>query len=306
MAQRTRTQYKALYGTSGTVFPDNTTAEISEGDVRAFGEDGADSIPFTADDSYTWPFPSANASGTDTYTATLSPAITAYASGQKVQLVFANANTGAATINLNGLGAKAITKNGATALAAGDISAGQALFLYYDGTQFQIQGGGGGGTGTVESVTGDGVNNTDAANPVLSFPNASEVAFTPAGNIAATDVQAAIEELDTEKVAKVNSATALTDGAAIALTAIKHTLTSVEAAITFTITYTGDDISLRVILNATSAVYTFPAGALCISEGVASGDNTCPLAGVSGDKYVITIKHWGSAEYTVVCKNEGQ
>lgn len=103
-----------------------------------------------------------------------------------------------------------------------------------------------------------------------------------------------------------NTAVALVDASSMALTAPKHTLTTSSATRTFTISYTGDDISLRVILNATSSTFTFPAGALCISEGVATGDNTCPLAGVSGDKYVITIKHWGSAEYTVVCKNEGQ
>lgn len=44
MAVRTKTQFKALYGTSGTLFPDNTTAEISEADVRSFGEDIADSF----------------------------------------------------------------------------------------------------------------------------------------------------------------------------------------------------------------------------------------------------------------------
>jgi hypothetical protein len=44
MAIRTKTQFKALYGSSGTLFPDNNTAEISEGDVRAFGEDIADSF----------------------------------------------------------------------------------------------------------------------------------------------------------------------------------------------------------------------------------------------------------------------
>lgn len=104
----------------------------------------------------------------------------------------------------------------------------------------------------------------------------------------------------------VNSATALTSGASIALTAIKHTLSTALAAITFTITYTGDDISMKVILSATSSVFTFPAGALCISDGFASGDNTCTLAGVSGDVYVFAIKHWGSSVYTVVCKNTGQ
>lgn len=104
----------------------------------------------------------------------------------------------------------------------------------------------------------------------------------------------------------VNTAVAITDAASMDLTAIKHTLTTSSATRTFTISYTGDDISLKVILNATSSVFTFPAGALCVSEGIASGNNTCPLSGVSGDAYVIAIKHWGSSVYTVVCKNTGQ
>ena len=86
----------------------------------------------------------ATASGTDAYAATLAPAITAYTTDQKVYLKFTNANTGAATINLNGLGAKSIKKSGTAALVAGDISAGQILCLVYDGTNFQVVGGGGG------------------------------------------------------------------------------------------------------------------------------------------------------------------
>lgn len=105
--------------------------------------------------------------------------------------------------------------------------------------------------------------------------------------------------------ATVNSATALVDGATIDLTAIKHTLASSSATRTFTISYTGDDISLEVTLSNTAATYTFPATSLCVSEGVASGDNTLSLSGVSGDKYIIAIKKIGSAYY-VASKNFGQ
>lgn len=102
----------------------------------------------------------------------------------------------------------------------------------------------------------------------------------------------------------VNAAVAITDAASMDLTAIKHTLTTASATRTFTISYTGDDISMKVILNATSSVFTFPVGALCVnSDGSASGDNTCSLAGTSGDVYVFAIKNWGSSVYTVVCKN---
>ena len=101
------------------------------------------------------------------------------------------------------------------------------------------------------------------------------------------------------------TAVALTDAASMDLTSIKHTLASSSATRTFTISYTGDDITLVVTLSNTGAVYTFPATALCVSDGVASGDNTLTLAGVSGDKYVIGIKKVGSAFY-VASKNFGQ
>jgi len=84
---------------------------------------------------------SATATGTDTYAITLSPAPTAYTAGQIFQVKFTNANTGASTINVNGLGAKAIKKNVSGALVSGDIAAGQVLNLAYDGTNFQIVGG---------------------------------------------------------------------------------------------------------------------------------------------------------------------
>lgn len=83
---------------------------------------------------------SCTASGTDTYTGTLSPAITALTSGQRFFIMFTNANTGAATLNLNSLGAAALKKNGTAALAAGDIPAGSIALVMYDGTNFQVAG----------------------------------------------------------------------------------------------------------------------------------------------------------------------
>lgn len=81
---------------------------------------------------------SATASGTNTYTASISPAIAAYVNGQVFYIKFTNANTAAATLNLNSLGAKSIVKNGSTALASNDIVSGQIICVSYDGTNFQI------------------------------------------------------------------------------------------------------------------------------------------------------------------------
>lgn len=80
-------------------------------------------------------FLSTTATGTDTYVATLSPAITIYENRMHYFISFTNANTlTTPTLNLNALGAKTIKKKGSAALAVGDISALHAAILKYDGT----------------------------------------------------------------------------------------------------------------------------------------------------------------------------
>lgn len=77
--------------------------------------------------------------GNDTYVVTLDPVPAAYAAGMIIRFVPDTANTGAATINVNSLGAKNITKNGTTALDDNDILANEVATIVYDGTQFQLQ-----------------------------------------------------------------------------------------------------------------------------------------------------------------------
>jgi len=76
----------------------------------------------------------------DVITAATSPVITAYAAGQTFRFISSGANTTNVTLNISGVGAKAITKNGAVALAAGDIPSGAVCTVVYDGTQFQLIG----------------------------------------------------------------------------------------------------------------------------------------------------------------------
>jgi hypothetical protein len=77
--------------------------------------------------------------GTDTITGSIvTPTLAAYANGQRFTFVAAATNTGPVTININSLGAKAITKNGTTPLVAGDIVSGVDYSIFYDGTQFRI------------------------------------------------------------------------------------------------------------------------------------------------------------------------
>lgn len=74
--------------------------------------------------------------GTDTITASLSPAITAYVGGMLIAFRAGGTNTGAATLNINSVGAADIKKGpaGTTALAAGDITTGGLYLVAYNGT----------------------------------------------------------------------------------------------------------------------------------------------------------------------------
>lgn len=68
----------------------------------------------------------------------LSPAISAYVPGQMLSFQAAQANSGAITINVNGLGARSIKKNGSSDLAANDLKPGQMVAIIYDGVNFQM------------------------------------------------------------------------------------------------------------------------------------------------------------------------
>jgi len=103
---------------------------------------------------------SATASGTDTYTATIS-GVASYATHDIYEIIFTNANTGSSTININSLGAKTLKKSVSTNLASGDILAGQSFIIVYDGTNFQVIGIGGGGGSTWGSITGTLSSQTD-------------------------------------------------------------------------------------------------------------------------------------------------
>lgn len=89
------------------------------------------------------------AAGTaDVITATGAPTITAYATGNSYYFTATGANTTNVTLNVDGLGAKAVTKNGSTALVAGDIPSGAEAHVVYDGTRFQLINPAGGGVTT--------------------------------------------------------------------------------------------------------------------------------------------------------------
>jgi hypothetical protein len=81
------------------------------------------------------------AAGTgDAITLDLTPSITAYVTGAVYWFKATATNTGAATVNIDAVGAKDLKKGaaGSTALAAGDITSGGVYAIGYDGTNMQL------------------------------------------------------------------------------------------------------------------------------------------------------------------------
>lgn len=77
------------------------------------------------------------AAGTaNTYTASLSPNLTAYTTGMIIKVLINVANTGASTINIDTLGAKNIKLANGLNVVAGHLPANYMAELYYNGTDF--------------------------------------------------------------------------------------------------------------------------------------------------------------------------
>lgn len=76
--------------------------------------------------------------GTNTITANAPSTVLGYVRGQRFFFTPAATNTGAATLNIGGLGAKAINKQGNVPLVPGDLVATSTVIVYYDGAQFQL------------------------------------------------------------------------------------------------------------------------------------------------------------------------
>lgn len=96
----------------------------------------------------------------DTYVAGASPAITAYAAGQRFLIKINATNTGASTINFNSVGAQTLVKSGAVAMEANELVVDRIYTIVYDGTNFQVM------NPTPQPVIVTGANSTANGNEV--------------------------------------------------------------------------------------------------------------------------------------------
>ncbi|MEK4273138.1 hypothetical protein [Paenibacillus sp. FSL R7-0026] len=85
----------------------------------------------------------ATTNSANAYSVTLIPAPTALVAGLRATVRINAANTGVATLNVNGLGAKSILKSNGTVLTSGYLKVNSVYSLVYNGTNFILQGEGG-------------------------------------------------------------------------------------------------------------------------------------------------------------------
>lgn len=119
------------------------------------------------------------------YVLTTGLSLAAYVTGQTFKILASFSNSSTVTINVDGLGAKAITKNGTTALASGDIVSGNIYLISYDGTRFQLVGAT--ATGVFQTLdatlTALAALSWSSGNALLQFTAADTVSLTLAPSV---------------------------------------------------------------------------------------------------------------------------
>lgn len=148
-------------------------------------------------------------------------------------------------------------------------------------------------------------NNTQAASTAYADAKVTDGTITNGTTTTAPSQDDVFDALALKKDAAITAAS-LTDGGSITITAAKHTLTTDEATITFSDSYTGDFTNIDVTFSTTAATWTFPSGSLCVVEGSETGNNVATVTGTSGDIIVISIWFVSSGNYRIAIKNFGQ
>ena len=114
------------------------------------------------------------------YTITLQPAPASYKEGMAVAVKIHATNTGASTININGLGAKGIRKANGNNVSAGNLKAGSIYSMRYNGANFILQGSDSAGNATPGDVlSGKTFSNDIDTDLIGTMLNRGTVIITP-------------------------------------------------------------------------------------------------------------------------------
>jgi len=221
--------------------------------------------------------------GTNTIIGSATPALTAYTAGNAFTFVVAGSNTTAVTLNIDGLGAKAITRDGTTALVSGDMVTGEVVLVVYDGTQFQVLNSNSftnlNVSGTL-SVTGVA---TLTAQPILSSLTASSAVATDAskGLVSVTNTGTGNNVLATSAAMTTPTITNPTVTNYVESVVAIGTVTT-----TNTIALTSGTVQTATLTASTACTFTMPANVagksfvLLLKQAASTGNGTATFTSV--------------------------
>ena len=237
--------------------------------------------------------------GNNTIIGSATPALTAYTAGNAFTFVVAGSNTTAVTLNIDGLGAKAITRDGTTALVSGDIVTGEVVLVVYDGTQFQVLNSNSftnlNVSGTL-SVTGVA---TLTAQPILSSLTASSAVATDAskGLVSVTNTGTGSNVLATSAAMTTPTITNPTVTNYVESVVAIGTVTT-----TNTIALTNGTVQTATLTASTACVFTMPTATagksfvLLLKQAASTGNGTATFTSVK----------WGTAGAPTITATAGK
>jgi hypothetical protein len=233
-------------------------------------------------------------SGTNAIIGTLSsPALSAYVAGNVFVFTSTGTNTGAATININAIGAKTINKDGA-ALVAGDIVSGRSYEIIYDGTNFNLISGAGINSSSIQNQTytyfttgGTSTAYTLTPSPAVTALAAGQLFLVNFNATAGATPTLAVSGLTAKNLKYYDS------------TGNKQAITASVAANALTITLNPTSLDFRSATLGSGVVNTRTISA-AISLVISSGSTLGTVNGIQSRIAVIAIDNSGALELAAV------
>lgn len=262
-------------------------------------EDGFDKVPPTASlwaDKANY---GVDTGAADAYIVTIASTYNvAYTDGMTLKVKALNANTGASTINVNGLGIKTIVRPDGTALQANDIVSGQVFQITYNSTSGKFQmanayGGPAGPTGTLAGNATAGINwlqgpNIASATTMDIWTGSQGNEMIVTGTTATTGFSAA-PQAGSSRVLIANGAWPITHGANLILPgSVSYTCAAGDIITVHAITTT----QFRCEITKANGTPVVPTGWVYLSSQSASSSATVDFTSSidsSYDEYVFEI-----------------
>ena len=252
-------------------------------------------------------------SGTNTITATTSPAATSLLDGQLVMLKPAADNTGAVTLNRDSLGAKDVVSLGGAALVSGDLKSTSIYLLRYysTGNQYRVLTplGSGGTVGLSQGGTGSALTDPGADRLMFWDDSAGAVDWLTLGSAYGTSTTTLQNPIEAFCVAASDETTAITTGTAkvtfrmpyaFTLTAIRGSLNTVSSSgnPAFDVNEAGVSVfSTTLTIDASEKTSTTAATAAVISDTSLADDAEMTIdidtagTGAKGAKICLIGRH---------------